>query len=122
MNRSRTVTAGLIISGLLGLSDVLTLPFGDGEHPPVAVAVVGAVLGVITLIGVGYGWRGRRGGIGAVIVTRLLSALSAVPALFVDGVPGGIRVLAAVGIAITLIGVALVAPALRTPAGMAVAS
>ncbi|WP_433223023.1 hypothetical protein [Microtetraspora malaysiensis] len=118
MNRSRTLVAGLILSGLLGLVDVVTMPFGDGEHPPFAVAVVGAVLGLLTLAGVVLAWRGGRAGavLVIVIVTRLLSGLSAVPAFFADGVPGPARGLAALGVVLTLAGVALVAPALRARA------
>ncbi|MGI5486067.1 hypothetical protein [Microtetraspora malaysiensis] len=116
MNRSRTLVAGLILSGLLGLVDVVTMPFGDGEHPPFAVAVVGAVLGLLTLAGVVLAWRGGRAGAALVIVTRLLSGLSAVPAFFADGVPGPVRGLAALGVVLTLAGVALVAPALRARA------
>ncbi|MFF3664339.1 hypothetical protein [Microtetraspora malaysiensis] len=116
MNRSRTLVAGLILSGLLGLVDVVTMPFGDGEHPPFAVAVAGAVLGLLTLVGVVLAWRGGRAGAVVVIVTRLLSGLGAVPAFFADGVPGPVRVLAGLGVVLTLAGVALVAPALRARA------
>ncbi|MFF4779136.1 hypothetical protein ACFY05_40600 [Microtetraspora fusca] len=116
MNRSRTLVAGLILSGLLGLVDVVTMPFGDGENPPFAVAVVGAALGVLTLVGVVLAWRGGRVGAVLVIVTRLLAGLSAVPAFFADGVPGPARAVAALGVVLTLAGVALVAPALRARA------
>lgn len=113
MKRSVIVTVGLVLAGLLGLADIVTLPFGDGEHPPLAVAIAGAVLGVITLAGVVLAWRGSRGGVVAVVISRLLSALSAVPAFFADGVPGEIKVFAAVGILVTLLVVALVATGLR---------
>ncbi len=114
MNRSRTTTVGLALAALLGLGEIVSLPFGDGEHPPLVVAVAGAVLGLVTLAGVVTGWRGSRAGIVAVIVTRLLSALTAVPAFLVDGVPAPALAAAAVGIAVTLASVALVAPALRS--------
>ncbi|GAB2443620.1 hypothetical protein [Streptosporangium sandarakinum] len=113
MKRSRLLTAGLILSGLLGLIDVVTLPFGDGEHPPFAVAVAGAVLGLITLVGVVLAWRGSRGGAVAVIVSRLLSGLTAVPAFFAGGVPAEAMAMAAAGVVLTLGCIALVAPALR---------
>jgi hypothetical protein len=115
MKRSTPVTVGLVLAGLLGLADIATLPFSDGKHPPIPIAVAGAVIGLITLVGVALGWRGSRGGIVTVIVTRLLSALTAVPAFFADGVPAPAIVAAAVGIAIALACVALVASALRSP-------
>ncbi|WP_214103419.1 hypothetical protein [Acrocarpospora catenulata] len=114
MQRSRLVVAGLILGGLLGLIDVVTLPLGDGEHPPFAVAAAGAVLGLITLVGCVLGWRGSRAGAIAVIVTRLLSGLTAVPAFFADGVPAEAMTAAAVGIVLTLGCIALVAPGLRS--------
>ncbi|WP_405143684.1 hypothetical protein OG589_39180 [Sphaerisporangium sp. NBC_01403] len=114
MKRSRLLVVGLILGGLLGLIDVVSLPFGDGEHPPFAVAVAGAVLGLITLVGVALAWRGSRAGAVAVIVARLLSGLTAVPAFFADGVPAEAMGAAAVGVVLTLGCIALVAPALRS--------
>ena len=120
MKRSVATTTGLVIAGLLGLTDIASLPLGDGQHPPMVIAVADAVLGLVTVVGAMLGYRGSRPGIVAVIVTRLLSALTAVPALFVDGLPAGVRVLASVGIVVTLLAVALVAPVLRDGRGATV--
>ncbi|MEV0971153.1 hypothetical protein [Microtetraspora glauca] len=117
MNRSRTLVAGLVVAALLGLGDVVTLPFGDGEHPPFAIAVAGAVLGLITLGGVVLAWRGSRVGAVAVIVSRLLSGLTAVPAFFADDVPAPAIGMAAFGVLVTLASIAMIAPALRSRAG-----
>ncbi|GLW96045.1 hypothetical protein [Microtetraspora sp. NBRC 16547] len=114
MKRSRLLVVGLILGGLLGLIDMVGVVLGDGEHPPFALAVAGAVLGLITLGGVVLAWRGSRAGAVAVIVTRLLSGLSAVPAFFVDGVPAEAVGAASVGVVLALVCVALVAPALRS--------
>lgn len=114
MKRSAGFVVGLLIAGLLGLFDLVSLPFSDGKHPPFAVALVGAVLGLITLTGVVLGWRGLRAGVVVAIVTRLLAALTAVPAFFADGVPAPAVGTAAVGIAVTLLSVALLATALRS--------
>jgi len=125
MRRTTGTTVGLVLAGLLGLGDAIGIVTGGGEGPPFPVLVAGAVFGVITLIGVALGWRGSRTGIVAVIVTRLLSALTAVPAFFVDDVPAGAVGVAGFGIGVTLLAVALLAPALRqrdradVPAGVA---
>ncbi|MFB6956738.1 hypothetical protein ACFCYB_06780 [Streptomyces sp. NPDC056309] len=113
MKRSRVLVTGLVLAGLLSLIDVVSMPFGDGEHPPFAVAVAGAVIGLITLVGVVLAWRGSRAGAVAVIVTRLLSALSAVPVFFADDVPGALVGLVVLAILLTLACVALIAPGLR---------
>jgi hypothetical protein len=115
MKRTTGVTVGLVLAGLLGVSDIIGFAGAPSDGPPVAVLIADTVLGIITVVGVVLGWRGRRGGIIAVIVTRLLSALSAVPAFFA-GVPAPLVAMAAVGIAVTLIAVALLTPALRTRA------
>ncbi|MEN3540189.1 hypothetical protein AAH991_34110 [Microbispora sp. ZYX-F-249] len=116
MKRSVPLIIGLVLAALFGLGDVISVPLGDGEHPPFAVALADGVLGLITVVGVVPAWRGSRAGVVAVIVTRLLSALSAVPAFFADGVPAPAIAVAAVGIALTLACVAFLAPALRSRA------
>jgi hypothetical protein len=106
----------LVLATLFGLADLATPLTTDGEHPPMAIAVAGATLGLLTLAGVGYAWQGRRGGVTTIIVTRLLSAVTAVPAFFVDGVPAGARIVAAARVVLTIVCVATVAPRLRKPA------
>jgi hypothetical protein len=121
MQRTTGVTVGLILSAILGLTDAVGLLTDGGDGPPVEVLAVATGLGALTLFGVVLGWRGGRAGIAIVIVTRLLAALLAVPAFFVDGVPAPLVAFAAVGIAATLAAVVLVAPALRTRREPAVA-
>jgi hypothetical protein len=121
MKRTTGVTVGLILAGLLGLGDAIGPFTGAGDGPPFAVLLADSILGIITIVGVVLAWRGKRSGIVAVIVTRLLAALTAVPAFFVDGVPAPAAAIAVVGIAVTLLAVALVAPGLRTRPATAVA-
>ena len=120
MHRSKGFTTGLVIAGLLALGDLTTPLFTDGEHPPMVVGVVCAVLGLITAPGIVVAWRrDSRGAVTNIIVTRLLSAMTALPAFFVDGVPAAAKVAAAVGIAVTVLAVALIAPRLRRPVPVA---
>ena len=95
---------GLAIAVLLALVDVVSafMPTPDGEDgPPFAVLVLGGILGVLTLALVGPAWRGNRGAARGAVGARILSALTAVPAFFVD-VPAGVLVAVAVGIALTV--------------------
>jgi hypothetical protein len=117
--RTKGFVTGLVIAGLLALGDIATPFTGDGEHPPMVIGILTAVLGVITVAGLVPAWRGSRAGVTAIIVTRLLSAVAALPAFFVDGIPGPVRVLAAVAVAVTVLSVVLIAPRLRHPAAVA---
>ena len=89
------------------------VPVPEGDvGPPRWIVVLSGLLGVATLIAVFLAWRnGGRGAIWAVVVTRVLSMLTAVPAFFVD-VPPIVRVLVGVFVVLTVVCVALVlAPA-----------
>jgi hypothetical protein len=119
MNRTKGFVTGLVIAGLLALGDITTPFTSDGEHPPMVIGLICAVLGVITAAGIVLAWRGSRGAVTAIIVTRLLSAMTALPAFFVDGVPAPAKIAAGAGIAITVLAVALIAPRLRRPAPVA---
>jgi hypothetical protein len=115
MNRSKSFVTGLVIAGLLALADVTTPLTSDGEHPPMVIGVACAVLGLISIAGIVGAWRGSRGWTTAIIASRLLSAVAAVPAFFVEGVPAGAMAAAGAGIGLTLLSVGLLAPRLWRP-------
>lgn len=110
-----SLRAGLVLAILLGLGD-LAMPLGGGDFPPMPVAIGGATLGLITIVAAILGWRGSRAAVAAVIATRLLSALSALPAFFVAGVPSAGRIAAAAVIALTVVAVGLMLPRMRRAA------
>ena len=85
MNASTRI--GLILLGLLSAGDIAGLALTDGEHPPYAVAALGAGLGVGSLYFLAKAWRGSRAALRPLFALRILSALTAVPAFFVDDVP-----------------------------------
>ena len=116
---STTTRAGLIIAGLLGVADLAMLgSIGADGGPPVVVIALSAVLGVITLGAVAPAWRGSRPAAIAITATRSLSALTAVPAFFVEEASSGFVALAAVLVVLTIAAIALLVPAIRatTPA------
>jgi hypothetical protein len=100
---------GLVILALISVGDVAGPLLTDGEHPPYWVAVAGAVLGVASLALVVPAWAGRRWPIAPLVVLRALSALSAVPAFFIGGVPASAVGLAAAIVVLTVAGTVLVA-------------
>lgn len=110
MNRTRT---GLTILGLLSLADVPMPLVTDGDHPPMGVALVVSALGLASLALVWYAASAARRAVAPLIGLRVLSALTAAPAFFVDDVSGGMRALVAVFIAFTAVGIAMVASPAR---------
>ncbi len=114
LTTSRTVKTGLVIAALLALTDAAGV-FGGNGSEPMAIVVTDAILGLLTLAGVALAWQRRVSGYVIVIVTRALSALSAVPA-FGAGVPAGVKVEVAVVIAVTLAIIAVLSRPLRTTA------
>lgn len=119
MSGTPAYRVGLTMLAVLSALDLLTPLLTDGEHPPMAVALAAAVLGLASLSLVVAAWRGSQRALLALVVLRVLSALAATPAFFVPGVPAA-AVAAAIGlIALTFVGVALVIGSVRRsdPAG-----
>lgn len=107
---------GLVVLGIISVGDLAAPLLTDGQAPPMAIALIGSVLGLISLIMVGLGWRGRGWAAVTLVVVRLLSALTAVPAFLEPGVPVVPMVLAGIAITATLVGAVLVFAGLRRPA------
>jgi hypothetical protein len=113
---TRLYRAGLIVLGLLSLVDLAGPLITDGLHPPMVIALIGAGLGLISIVLAILAWSGRLAAAIALVVLRLLSALTAVPAFLEPGVPTGPMIAAGVGIGLTVAGAALVLAGLRRPA------
>jgi hypothetical protein len=98
---------GLVLLGLLSLAD-LSLPFvTDGDHPPMSVALISFGLGAVSLFFLRGAWRGDRPALVGLVATRLVSALLALPAVFIDDVPAGVVGVAVGTLAVTVLGVVL---------------
>jgi hypothetical protein len=113
---SRPTRAGLVLLGILSVLDLLAPVVTDGEHPPMPIALAVAALGVISLAMVVLAWRGARWPVWPLLVVRLVSALSALPAFFAGGVPAAAIAGAGAVVVLTLFGVVLAYPATRRPA------
>jgi hypothetical protein len=96
---------GLGILGLLSLADLATPLLTDGDHPPMVVAYGAAAIGLISLVLVGFAWRGRHWALAPLITVRLASALLAVPAFFASDVPAAAVTAAGIGVGLTVVGV-----------------
>jgi hypothetical protein len=70
---------GLVVLGLLSVVDLFGPLMTDGDHPPMAIAVGGSVVGLISLILLAFAWQGKRWALAPLITLRIASALLAVP-------------------------------------------
>ena len=103
---------GIAILALLSLANVPSVLTGDGEHPPVAIAAALTVVGVVGCVLAVLAWRGNRLALAGLVAISAVSALSAVPAFAQDGVPPALKLVVAVTIAVTVVAIGLVLPAL----------
>ncbi len=109
---------GLAIAGIYSLTNIpgfLGAPDPGQAGPPMAVLVVGSVLGVIGLVAAVMAWRGnrvaQRVAAGAIIVITL----TGLPAFFVD-VPMPIKALVGFSVLLTVLAVVLIFSGDRRPA------
>jgi hypothetical protein len=104
--------AGLVLAILLGLALIASVNAGStnrSDGPPVALARVGAVLGLVLAIAAIYMWVSRNR-LGGRIVAGLLF-LEAVPnvgALFIAAVPAYVKVGLAAFVVVAIVAVVLV--------------
>lgn len=106
---SRTFRAGLLVLGFISFTDLLLPLLTDGEHPPMAVALVASAFGLVSLTLAISAWRGATRAAIPLVVIRALMALTAVPAFTTPDVPPAAQVAAGFGIGLTVVGVVLVA-------------
>lgn len=91
------------IFALLGLIDIALLGVvGSSIAPPLALSIIVAALGLITLVALNPARHGSRRALIAVVATRVISALFAVGAFFADA-PIWIMALEAFVIAATIV-------------------
>ena len=108
--------AATAIFALLVLVDVaLTAVIGSPDAPPLIVSLGVAALGLITLVSLVPARRGNRGALTAVVVTRVISAVLAVPAFFLNA-PAWVTAVEEFVVASTITALVLVHQQGRRPA------
>ncbi len=108
--------AATAIFATLGLIDVaLTAVIGSSDAPPLIVSLGVAALGLITLLALVPARRGSRGALTAIVVTRVISAVLAVPAFFLNA-PAWVMIIEGFVIAATITALVLVHQQRRRPA------
>ena len=110
--------AGLIICILYGLGNIPSVftPTPDGEEgPPMAILVIGSILGVVALVAAVLAWRGNRLAMRIAAGAIIVLTLTGLPAFFVD-VPMAIKALVGFSVVLTVVAVVLMFSGDRRPA------
>jgi hypothetical protein len=116
---SKLNKTGFVLALLLGLGD-LASPLMSGPPdaqagPPLPILLLDALLGLITVVAVIWGWRaGRRGPIRIAAGARIVSMITALPAFF-NPVPAAIQLLVGFIVVVTIACVALMLLPSRVP-------
>lgn len=99
-----------VVSGVIAIASTFLVPEpAPGETgPPLVVLVAGAILGAVGIVAAVYTWvTHHRVGARIASGSLILSALTAVPAFFEEGVPAPLVIWAAAGILLTAVNVYL---------------
>ena len=111
---------GLVICGLYSLlnipSALVRTPDGE-EGPPLAILVMGSILGIIGLVTTVMAWRGNRVALRVAAGCIIVMTLTGLPAFFVD-VPMAIKALVGFSVVLTIVAVVLMFSG-RRPATLA---
>jgi hypothetical protein len=110
--------AGLIICILYGLGNIPSAfaPTPDGEEgPPLAILVIGSILGVVAVVAAVLAWRGNRPALRVGAGAMIVMTLTGLPAFFVD-VPMAIKALVGFSVVLTVVAVVLMFSGDRRPA------
>jgi hypothetical protein len=106
---------GVGIMALLGLINVVGLVgLGRDDAPPAGVLVAGAVLGAITVVAALPAYNRTPGGIWTMIGAQVVSGLIGIPVFWADNAPDWAIPAVVASWVVTLLGIVLLAPALRS--------
>jgi len=101
---------GLVLAALFSLSNIPGVLAGSPdpgeEGPPMAILVIGSVLGVIGLVAAVLAWRGKRVALRVCAGAIIIITLTGLPAFFVD-VPMAIKALVGFSVVLTIVIVVL---------------
>lgn len=107
--------SGVVLLGVLSVIELTGPLTTDGQHPPMIIALIGAALGLVSIVLAVLAWGGRTAAAVGLCVLRMLSALTALPAFWVTGVPGPVVAVAGTSIVLTIVGVVLTLAGLWRP-------
>jgi hypothetical protein len=110
---------GLGLAVFYAITNIPTVFVGVGcdDGPPVAISVICSVLAVVATVAGIVAWRnGNRAAARLTAGSLIVITVTSLPAFFVD-IPAGVKVLAAVGVVLTVVIVVLMFSAPQRSAG-----
>lgn len=123
INGARTGTTtkqrvGLVLAALYSLANIPGFLAGEPapgeEGPPLAILIIGSILGLVGLVAVIVAWRGNRVALRVAAGAIIVITLTGLPAFFVD-VPMAIKGLVAFSVVLTVATVVLMFSGDRRP-------
>ncbi len=112
---------GIAIAGVYSLTNIpgflFSGPAPGEEGPPMAILVIGSILGVIGLVAAVMAWRGNRVALRVAAGAIIVITLTGLPAFFVD-VPMAIKALVGFSVLLTVVAVVLMFSTARRPASI----
>jgi hypothetical protein len=118
MTRNAPAVAGIVVLTLLNLADLVSIGFVGTPGNPPAEIVPGFVLAVIGVLATVPAWRGRRWGVLVLFWARGVSTVIALVYFVVGEQPQWVRTGLAIGIVLSLVGLALLAAWWRRSSGV----
>jgi hypothetical protein len=101
---------GLVLAMLYGIANIPGFLAGEPapgeEGPPLAILVIGSILGAIMLVGALWAWRGNRVALRVAAGAMILVTVTGLPAFFVD-VPMWVKALVGGSVLLTVTAVVL---------------
>jgi hypothetical protein len=108
---SPAVRTGLVLAVLLALGDIAAgITTISGDAFGTSIAIVDGLVALVMFGAFPAAWRGAAWALRTVAATRLLGALTTLPAFFVDDVAPGMVIAAAATVVVALVVVVLVYP------------
>jgi hypothetical protein len=115
MNSTSGHRTGVGIMALLGLIGIIGLAgIGQDGAPPASMAILGAVLGAITLLAALPKYNRTPGGIWTMIGAQTITGLTGIPVFWTDNAPDWAIPAVVASWVVTVLAIALLVPALRT--------
>ena len=114
MNTTFGHRTGVVIMALLGLLGIVGLAgIGQEGAPPASIAILGAVLGAVTLVAALPSYNRTTAGIWTMVGAQTVTGLTGIPVFWTDAAPDWAIPAVVASWVVTALAIVLLVPALR---------